>query len=571
MSYIRMPTLRMVAKIVSLMTIVCVASVGVFALVATGANTDSKMRLQSESIARTSAVGLTIIKRVWTGAHGELDSGGLVRRIVLSQPLAVGNHEVVDQTAALLGGVSTIVERQTDGSFVRVSTTAKREDGSRAIGLKVDPASPIVRALSSGEPIIAQSRVGNVDFLTRWVPIFGANGALVGGIATGSSLASVQKSIDSINSLLTFVGLGLAILSAFIVWLVTRLQMRPIVTLALTSERLAGGVADTPVPHVDLSDERGALARSLEKLRGSLIERARLEAAAAAASERDLKRAETLRSSVGDFNKSIAAVVAGVQARAGRLDETAASLESGMSRAERQVNDAVAATSSSVTQIQSIASAIEELNSSAEEIRRQTSGMTSANKSTSALVVSAVGEVKKLASNAQDVSEVVMLIRAIAEQTNLLALNATIEAARAGDAGRGFAVVASEVKQLASQTAKATEQIADRIEGIQAATAQAVSAIDSIAKATATTTEATAAIDQSIAEQNSAFSEIARSAATSVGETVNAGRKVEDMMGRISESQSTSTAIASIAAELTADVHSVKRTVDSFLERVNAA
>ncbi|MBY0363589.1 MAG: methyl-accepting chemotaxis protein [Phreatobacter sp.] len=446
----------MVAKIVALLTIVCVVSIGVFAVVATDVNTDSKMSLQSESIARTSAVGLTVIERAWNGARGELDSNGLVRRIVLSQPLAVGNHEVVDQVAALLRGVSTIVERQTDGSFVRVSTTAKREDGSRAIGLKVDPASPIVRALSAGEPIIAQSRVGQVDFLTRWVPIFGASGTLVGGIATGSSLAAVQESIVSTNSLLTLVGLGLAICSAFIVWLVTRLQMRPIVTLAVTSERLAGGDADTPVPHTGLSDERGALARSLEKLRGSLIERATLEAAAAAASERDLKRAETLRASVGEFNKSIADVVAGVQARAGRLDKTASSLQSGMTRAERQVHDAVAATSSSVTQIQSIASAIEELNSSAEEIRRQTSGMTSANTSTSALVVSAVGEVKKLASNAQDVSEVVMLIRAIAEQTNLLALNATIEAARAGDAGRGFAVVASEVKQLASQTAKAT-------------------------------------------------------------------------------------------------------------------
>lgn len=567
----KLPALNMVTKTVALMVLVCVTVIGVFLALAINFATESKMSLRTEAIARTSAVGLTVIERAVLGSRGELDSNGMVRRIILSQPLTAGNHEVVDQVARLLNGVSTIVERQADGSFVRISTTARREDGGRAIGLRVDPASPIVRALGAGEAIVAPSRVGNVDFLTRWVPIVGPTGTLVGGIASGSSLASVQESIIAMNSFLAMLGLGLAICSALIVWLVIRSQMRPLVTLAVTSEKLAGGDAATPVPHTDLVDERGALARSLEKLRGSLIERAALEASAAAASERDLKRAEILRASVSEFNTSIAAVVAGVNARAGRLDQTASSLETGMSRAELQVREAIAATSTSVAQIQSIASAIEELNVSVEEIRRQTSGMTSANTSTSALVVSAVEEVEKLAGNAQDVSEVVMLIRAIAEQTNLLALNATIEAARAGEAGRGFAVVASEVKQLASQTAKATEQIAERIEGIQTATTKAVAAIDSIAKASASAIESTAAIGQSIAEQSIAFNEIARSAANSAGETVTAGQKVEEMKGRISESQATSTDIANIAAELISDVDSVKRTVDSFLNRVNAA
>ena len=134
----------MISKVVALAIVVSIASLGVFAAVAITKSAETKMSLRKESIARTSGLALAVVETGFPGARGEFTADGLVSKIIMKGPIDVGQHQVVDRIAQSLAGVATIVGRRDDGSYVRLSTTARREDGSRAIGVQVDRASPVV-------------------------------------------------------------------------------------------------------------------------------------------------------------------------------------------------------------------------------------------------------------------------------------------------------------------------------------------------------------------------------------------------------------------------------------------
>ncbi|MBX9991716.1 methyl-accepting chemotaxis protein [Phreatobacter oligotrophus] len=561
----------MISKVVALAIVVSIASLGVFAAVAITKSAETKMSLRKESIARTSGLALAVVETGFPGARGEFTADGLVSKIIMKGPIDVGQHQVVDRIAQSLAGVATIVGRRDDGSYVRLSTTARREDGSRAIGVQVDRASPVVAALEARQPVVAPTRVGGIDYLTRWVPIVDPSGAVLGGIASGSSLASVQGSIADFNQTLTIIGIVAAIVSALAMWWVVRRQVSPLADLSAAAGKLAEGQIAVVIPHQALRDERGGLARSLEGLRNSLEERQRLEGQTAADRIREADRAKALGGIIESFRERIARTVSQVAARADQLDSTAASLAAGMGEARAQAGAASEAAAQSGTQAQTIAAAIVQLTATAEEIRRQASEMAGAYEKTAATVEGTVQEVQKLSDSANDVANVITLIGTIAEQTNLLALNATIEAARAGEAGKGFSVVASEVKALAAQTKRATEQISSKIIAIQDATNQTVQAINSIATATSGNVQATGIIRTSIDEQTAAFGEIAKAAATSVEGTAVTGRQVNEMLNRVDSTEETSRAIASVAGELAQDVVNTRAVVDEFLQRVQAA
>ena len=216
------------------------------------------------------------------------------------------------------------------------------------------------------------------------------------------------------------------------------------------------------------------------------------------------------------------------------------------------------------TNVQMVASAAEEMSSSIQEISAQLQQALSVTAKATSEAERTVGVVDELGVSSQEIGEVVKVITTIAEQTNLLALNATIEAARAGEAGKGFAVVANEVKQLASQTAKATEEISAKIKGVQDRTGGAVTGIRSIADVIQQIASISTSIAGAVEQQNAAISEIARSAAEASRGTEDVSRSMDEVAGAAVSTVGSAEQVRASAGSLAGVAHELEELVSGF-------
>ena len=218
-----------------------------------------------------------------------------------------------------------------------------------------------------------------------------------------------------------------------------------------------------------------------------------------------------------------------------------------------------------------VASAAEQLSASIREIGQQVTNAAAIASEGAQQAGSTVQVVRGLDESAQRIGEVIRLINDVAAQTNLLALNATIEAARAGEAGKGFAVVAMEVKNLAAQTAKATEEIAAQINAVQAATGDVVRAIEGISETIARIDEISATIASSVEEQGAATGEIARNVQQAAQGTQEVSANISDVTQAAADTGRVASEIVSAASELTDQAERLREEVDRFIARVRAA
>ncbi len=321
----------------------------------------------------------------------------------------------------------------------------------------------------------------------------------------------------------------------------------------------------------DRRDEVGSVAKAVGVFKDGLVEAERLRQRQQAEQERQIERSKRMETAVAAFDRMITEVVGSVSSAATELQSTAQSLSATAEETSQQSN-AVAAASGQMTQnVQTVASATEELSASIREIGNQVS-------ESSRIVANAVtqaddtnGKVKSLAEAAQKIGDVVTLINEIAAQTNLLALNATIEAARAGEAGKGFAVVASEVKNLATQTAKATEEISGQIRAIQEATETSAQAIESIAQTINRVNEISTAIASAVEEQGAATQEISRNVQEASSGTQEVSNNISGVTQASQQTSAGSAQVLSAAGELAKNGERLKQEVDAFLATVRAA
>ena len=218
--------------------------------------------------------------------------------------------------------------------------------------------------------------------------------------------------------------------------------------------------------------------------------------------------------------------------------------------------------------VETVASAAEELSSSITEISRQVSQANDVSNRAVTEADETSGQIRILEENVTKIGEIVSLINDIAAQTNLLALNATIEAARAGEAGKGFAVVASEVKNLANQTAKATDEISTQIGQVQASTQQAVSAIGSISGVIRDISEISGSISAAVEEQGAATQEIARNVEEASGGTQSVSVSINDVLQSAQKSDATADAISDASNALSTQSDTLQTRVASFLQEV---
>ncbi len=334
-----------------------------------------------------------------------------------------------------------------------------------------------------------------------------------------SVLALVKLSV-----LLGFLMLGTA--AGFIsLWIVVRRVTNPLNAMTETMGRLADGELHVEVPALERRDEIGDMAAAVQVFRQNAIDKLRLETEQA---EQDRRMQEDkLRSTVQlaeRLEKSIMEVADSVASASVEMESTAQSMSANAAQTSQQSSTVAAATEDAAKNVQTVAVSAEQLTGSIEEISRQVAHSTGVAKDAVEQARQTGTTVQGLTEGAQRIGSVVGMINEVAEQTNLLALNATIEAARAGEAGKGFAVVASEVKALANQTAKATQEIAEQIRFMRAATGETVDSIEAVVAAITNIEVVITNIANSVEEQNASTREIARNvqeAAHSTGEVSN--------------------------------------------------
>ncbi|MGC2084295.1 MAG: HAMP domain-containing methyl-accepting chemotaxis protein [Bradyrhizobium sp.] len=397
---------------------------------------------------------------------------------------------------------------------------------------------------------------------------------LVDGVrkATDGATATAGREIELAT--FTMIGLGVAtfIGSVLFVWLyVGGSILRRIARLQQAMQLLSSGDLETEIQHSKQRDEIGTMASSLEVFREGMIKARAL----AAEQEQDragkTERAARMEAQITSFEDTVRRALANLQSSAGAMQTTAQDMSDTAEQSSSLVNAVAAAAEETSVNVQTVSAGTEELSSSIAEIGRQVVASAQIAKKAVAEAGATDATMQGLADNASRISVVVDLIQVIASQTNLLALNATIEAARAGEAGRGFAVVASEVKSLASQTAKATDEIRSQIASMQQVASSAVTAIRNIGGTISEIDEVTTTIAAAVEEQGAATREIARNIQQAAGGTTDVSSNITGVSAASAQAGHSAADVLSASDALRREADVLRGEIDAFLTNIRAA
>jgi len=505
----------------------------------------------------------------------------------ISNVLAAGNLMAADMTAALSASSSETldaIEAEFKAGRERVKSNLEDLPNNPAIVAVRDTAQKLL-ALGEGKTGVFKVRQKELDSIDYGQTILEETRKLnVGlGISVQQLVDGVQKETDSSTfqarqqiSLATMVMIGLGALtlvgSFLFVWLyVGRNILRRIRGLQRSMQLLSDGDLDTEIPQSRQRDEIAVMADALQVFRESMLEGRELTASQNQDRIAKAERASRMETQIAEFESTVRAALGSLQSAANSMQSTAQSMSATADQSSALVSAVASAAEETSVNVQTVSAGTEELSSSIAEIGRQV--VTSAEIARKAVEEARATDttMQGLADNATRISVVVDLIQTIASQTNLLALNATIEAARAGEAGRGFAVVASEVKNLASQTAKATEEIRQQIVSMQEVTTTAVSAIRNISSTIGEINDVTTAIAAAVEEQGAATREIARNIQHAAGGTSEVSSNIVGVSNASSEAGAAAGEVLNASDALRHEADVLRSEIDGFLSNIRAA
>ncbi len=521
------------------------------------------------------AIAMKVAALVYKTRHPDAEitsSSEGVERIRMKSMPVFDTHEMVDEVSRVSGGTATVFAWDSaKADFVRMTTSVKKDDGSRAIGTVLGTANPVFNVVKSGRVFTGEAKILGRDFYTQYVPIFTDSSSVAGVLYVG-----IRKDVYSALSDRMQVNIGLAavlatLTSVILAALAISYGLKPVTRLAKAVNDLAASKFNTVIPGINRQDEIGEMARAVSAMKEQLLVQVRTQAAEEERMQQDIARARLFETVSQDMNRSTERSIGIVVDMADRLRGSAVQLQTGANATAKDmalVGDAAHASSQNV---QIAAAAADELAAVISEIGNQIARGSQSSSSTVKSMSETTALIGRLDQSSRKIGDVVALITAVAEQTNLLALNATIEAARAGEAGRGFAVVAQEVKQLASQTARATDEIRRQIDAMQASTTEAVAAMTGLGAQIGEIDAITAAIAGAIEQQSAATSDIAQSIAAAAESTASLGG-VMDRVGQASaENAAAGTQIGNAADAMLGEINALKSVIDSSVARLQAA
>ena len=418
---------------------------------------------------------------------------------------------------------------------------------------------------------LRESRADGGGWTLAVHPILNSSGEALGLIVARFSRDRVQHIL--FKRLMTGIAAGIVIVCmvALLMWAVLGRLTRPIRALADVARQLARGDVGAVVPAREREDEVGALARAMQLVKDGIEERGALERRSERDRDAQAARQARIDALVAEFRSVVREALATVAANSEQMTFAARTLTGIAAESAKRATAAARATRDASESVRAVSFASDALTAAIGDIDTQVSRTRGVVEAAATTTRETRATVQSLACKAQDIGEVVSLIQAIAAQTNLLALNATIEAARAGEAGRGFAVVASEVKNLAGETARATDRIADQIGAIQAASASAVEAIEAIARRMEEVEGFTAGIVGAVECQALATGEIVEGVGRAASGTESAAQDMRRLDAAVGETDQSAAQVNQAAIDVADQAKRLHATVDRFLEGVSAA
>ncbi|MCV6602159.1 MAG: methyl-accepting chemotaxis protein [Cohaesibacter sp.] len=487
------------------------------------------------------------------------ESGKAIGALVFQLP------NIADEILKDRAGLGEMGEFVVVGADRILRNNSSFADGTSFLKTKID--SPLIaQALNgqSGTAITDIYRNMEMQFAAAPLQFNGVNWV----VAAAVSVDEFQAPVYAMRTVIGLTVLALIAVLGGLGFLISRGITKPMAGLLQDMKILAKDNINVALDGMERADELGDMTRALAVFRDNNIKRKELEAKAAEERLREERRQHHIRGIVDEFRTTISDVLGTMRQGNDRMVSTADTLSETASTANVKASNAASATQSASSNVQTVASATEELSGSIREIAQQSGRTYEVVGKLRGTADRAEQDVSSLAQTVEKVGTVVQMIRDIAEQTNLLALNATIEAARAGEAGKGFAVVAAEVKDLSTQTAKATEEISNQIGSIQSSTQNAVTAIEDIANAVTEIDEMTASIAESADQQDAATQEISKSIGLASDGSTEASTNVDGVGQAIDETNKQAAHVRMVADNISEIAGNLSQSVERFLQDV---